>query len=500
MGYKRYKMLQKYINGEVQEEYKQGELISSTVFSTLEACNEGNQRPDEPIEGDIYQWVTVSGEYLCNEYDKYTKEKEQSSSDRGVSWTDTGRTRQGSLIEANSSDCGYIPPGPQPPSEYDGQYFTIQSLQDGNDIYMIPPETNHKTVQVSMNGGFSWTSVLLVDVNDGTLLGTLNNGGLMLVKATGRLGDSSNSYSFKTTKQFNVFGNILSLTNGDDFVGDVAVNYDYEFRRLFKNCTGLISAENLVLPSVLQRSAFWAMFTGCTSLVNAPQLTATRMQYGCYQSMFNGCTSLVNAPALPATTLASSCYNGMFQGCTSLVNAPALTATTLATYCYSHMFYGCTSLVNAPQLPATTLTDSCYSQMFVNCTSLTTAPALPATTLANNCYYNMFQRCTSLVNAPSILPATTLADNCYQYMFQGCTSLTTAPVLPATTLTQRCYYYMFQNCTSLNYVKMLGISEQPNSLSNWLYNVSASGTAVLNSNTEIWTSDVIPSGWNIQYE
>ena len=474
MGYKRYKMLQKYINGEVQEEYKQGELISETVFSTLEACNEGNQRPDEPIEGDIYQWVTVSGEYLCNEYDKYAKEKEQSSSDRGVSWTDTGRTRQGSLIEANSSDCGYVPPAPQPPSEYDRQYFTIQSLQDGNDIYMIPPETNHKTVQVSMNGGFSWTSVLLVDVNDGTLLGTLNNGGLMLVKATGRLGDSSNSYSFKTTKQFNVFGNILSLTNGDDFVGDVAVNYEYEFGRLFKNCTGLISAENLVLPSVLQRGAFWSMFQGCTSLVNAPQLTATTMQYGCYEGMFNGCTSLVNAPALPATTL--------------------------ATYCYSRMFYGCTSLVNAPQLTATTLANYCYNQMFVNCTSLTTAPALPATTLANSCYYNMFQNCTSLVNAPSILPAMTLEYACYQYMFTGCTSLTTAPVLPATTLMQRCYYAMFQNCTSLNYVKMLGINDEPTSLSNWLYNVSASGTVVLNSETVIWTSDVIPSGWDIQYE
>ena len=34
----------------------------------------------------------------------------------------------------------------------------------------------------------------------------------------------------------------------------------------------------------------------------------------------------------------------MFSGCTSLTQAPSLTATMLATYCYHYMFEGCTSL------------------------------------------------------------------------------------------------------------------------------------------------------------
>ena len=34
--------------------------------------------------------------------------------------------------------------------------------------------------------------------------------------------------------------------------------------------------------------------------------------------MFTGCTSLTQAPALPAMTLADFCYRSMFQGCTSL--------------------------------------------------------------------------------------------------------------------------------------------------------------------------------------
>lgn len=50
----------------------------------------------------------------------------------------------------------------------------------------------------------------------------------------------------------------------------------------------------------------------------------------CYNSMFSGCTSLVQAPALPATTLVDRCYNAMFYNCTRLTTAPALPATALA--------------------------------------------------------------------------------------------------------------------------------------------------------------------------
>ena len=64
----------------------------------------------------------------------------------------------------------------------------------------------------------------------------------------------------------------------------------------------------------------------------------------CYQSMFSGCTSLTQAPELPATTLAEYCYKGMFSHCTNLTQAPELPATTLAENCYYIMFEGCTKL------------------------------------------------------------------------------------------------------------------------------------------------------------
>ena len=58
------------------------------------------------------------------------------------------------------------------------------------------------------------------------------------------------------------------------------------------------------------------------------------------------------------------CYNYMFSGCSSLTQAPELPATTLADYCYYNMFWNCTSLTQAPKLPATTLADWCYKYMF----------------------------------------------------------------------------------------------------------------------------------------
>lgn len=60
--------------------------------------------------------------------------------------------------------------------------------------------------------------------------------------------------------------------------------------------------------------------------------------------MFSGCTSLTEAPALPATELVNSCYSLMFSGCTSLTSAPDLLASTPEIYCYWSMFNGCTNL------------------------------------------------------------------------------------------------------------------------------------------------------------
>ena len=60
------------------------------------------------------------------------------------------------------------------------------------------------------------------------------------------------------------------------------------------------------------------MFSGCTSLVTAPELPATTLATCCYLNMFGRCTSLTTAPVLPATKLSGNCYQSMFSGCSKL--------------------------------------------------------------------------------------------------------------------------------------------------------------------------------------
>ena len=228
--------------------------------------------------------------------------------------------------------------------------------------------------------------------------------------------------------------NLTSVNESVEFYGDNDhFNSSYNYYKFAM--TGKISATGNIMSLMGFRDA-------CTPY--------------CYYNMFYDCTSLITAPSLPATTLDYRCYDCMFRGCTSLTVAPELPATTLARYCYYNMFYCCTSLTTAPSLPATTLTDTCYYGMLSNCTSLTTAPELPATKLVGSCYQSMFSGCTSLTTAPE-LPATKLPERCYNYMFKGCTSLTTAPELPATTLVGYCYKGMFNGCTSLTGSDQKGI-------------------------------------------
>lgn len=78
------------------------EQITSIINSISGCCGETGETQ--------YRWITMTGEndYWCDGTNKYTKEKQQSSTD-GIVWTDTGNYRKGVLIETDSTDCGYVP-------------------------------------------------------------------------------------------------------------------------------------------------------------------------------------------------------------------------------------------------------------------------------------------------------------------------------------------------------------------------------------------------------
>ena len=352
--------------------------------------------------------------------------------------------------------------------------LTFNIISGGTIAWTTSDSSNTKTIEYKLNGG-KWTSI--TSTTTGAKINVNTGDKIQFRGSNTAYSDYASSYSTfgSSTASFELEGNIMSLINSTDFATATTLESKYTFNGLFNGCTGLTSAENLVLP-------------------------ATTLADSCYYSMFTNCAKLTKAPKeLPANTLTQSCYAQMFWNCTSLTKAPKLPATTLANSCYRDMFYNCTSLTTAPELPATTLEYQCYNSMFQGCKSLTQAPVLPANSLANRCYYYMFKGCTSLTEATE-LPATTLAQDCYNSMFDGCTSLVNAPELPATTLETGCYSYMFYGCTKLKYIKCLTTDiSATNCTKNWVDGVAATGTFVKSLNMSGWATGIngIPEGWTV---
>lgn len=381
MAYRRYKMLQQYIDGEPQEIYKTGDLISTAVFTTLQECNEGNQKPDVPVP-DSYEM-----QYL----------QFVSLEDGNEFYLSGSSNRSKTIMVSNDGDTWRLVRFEQMPQSH-SQY--LGTLNTGEKLYVK---------------GESYDYSLF------TLFGTktYNVQGNIMSLIYGDL-----FFEVDELRDYDNFSGILAyqnLVSAKHLILPATTLYHNCYRGFFSGCTKLVEAPALP-ATTLMPYCYASMFWGCTSLETPPQLPATTLAEGCYQYMFEDCTGLTEAPTLTATTMEKDCYLGMFHNCTSLVSAPALPATTLADGCYEMMFYGCTGITTPPALPATTLADNCYNNMFCDCTSLVAAPVLAATVLNYQCYLGMFCGCTSLVAAPE-LPATTLVRRCYVYMFEGCSRL-----------------------------------------------------------------------------
>lgn len=174
---------------------------------------------------------------------------------------------------------------------------------------------------------------------------------------------------FGGTATFTAEGNIGSII----YYGDL--RYGSECYGLFSGCTGIVSAEHLVLLGDFTRtnsgSSYYGMFYNCTNLVTPPMIIpGKRAMKAMYRAMFRGCTSLTKAPVLQATEMAENCYRQMFYGCTSLTKAPYLDTDYLDKSCFNSMFYGCTSLTEAPVLSMGAMAEDAYTDMFNGCTNL----------------------------------------------------------------------------------------------------------------------------------
>ena len=198
-----------------------------------------------------------------------------------------------------------------PPHDYSKDYLTIETLEAGD---LSLSGAKRYSFNYSLDNGSTWN----VLANNQTV--AVNAGEKVLLKANTPHADYETGIgNISYSGQFNLYGNIMSLVYGDDFIGQETISDGYQFYKLFRSNTTLISAENLILPATtLKNVCYMSMFNGCTSLIKAPKLPAISLIFGCYWSMFYGCTSLTVAPELPAATLVDKCYSYMFNGCTNL--------------------------------------------------------------------------------------------------------------------------------------------------------------------------------------
>lgn len=73
----------------------------------------GNETPDSPAEcsgSTLEEWRVDTSDYICDSTTKYEMMRLYVSYDGGETWTATETTKKGVVLEYDSEDCGYVPP------------------------------------------------------------------------------------------------------------------------------------------------------------------------------------------------------------------------------------------------------------------------------------------------------------------------------------------------------------------------------------------------------
>ena len=295
------------------------------------------------------------------------KSEEPLSEQYSYNWV-YGVAEEGSFIQIpginHPFDDNGCPAGWKQDINYIDMYFTIESLADSNQIKIQRSKNpTNPTLSYSLDDGETWTTTTI----SGTVtFGTINTGQKIIFKGTNaRFAIAYDNYNFfDATKQFKVYGNIMSLFNGDDF----KENSEFDSSTTH-HCAGLlrstylVDASNLILPSLtIYSSSYNGMFRGDTALQYGPQMLATTpISTGTEHcsSMFEGCINLEEAIDINFTTLAKQCCFRMFlMHRTSKITTPKMTKSPIlrcatgVSGCYDEMFKGNGNLVEVTCLLA----------------------------------------------------------------------------------------------------------------------------------------------------
>ena len=141
--YRRFRIQRKYINGQPTDVIRLGEQIDSTNYPSLEECERGSGCTD--LE---YRWVDVKDVYVCEGTTKYTLQKKQQKCVTETEWVDVYPYEQqiGTVVETNSTDCGYVPTSIKLYTTTDGNgnidISPSKSIYNYNDVVTINTNPN----------------------------------------------------------------------------------------------------------------------------------------------------------------------------------------------------------------------------------------------------------------------------------------------------------------------------------------------------------------------
>ena len=192
------------------------------------------------------------------------------------------------------------------------KYLTFEAIDDvtftftkntTSSLYLTQDKMT--SISYSTDDGETWTTL----TNNGTSTSqtlttpTITAGSKVLWKGTAlqlSMNNVGTQCSFDSSGRYKVYGNVMSLLYGDDFLDKTSFSEgsQYTFHGLFSMAnidskTNLQSIENLVLP-------------------------ATTLVANCYATMFEYNTAITKTPLIINATTAANCYNGMFYSCSSL--------------------------------------------------------------------------------------------------------------------------------------------------------------------------------------
>ena len=126
----------------------------NSLMATVSGCCQTQE--------DVYRWLTIIGEYLCDGTTKYEKQKYQVSHDGGITWEDVTpiQYQKGQLIESDSEDCGYAP---QPQYRWQ-RADTSDYMCNGTSKYY------KEYYEVSYDGGQTWQKAVPEQTKIGGLI------------------------------------------------------------------------------------------------------------------------------------------------------------------------------------------------------------------------------------------------------------------------------------------------------------------------------------------